>query len=379
MQGVSRFYLILPLLGVLGPLSGLLSPPTQEGPAPVFTEQQVLELAAPSVVAILVWDSGDQFPRAGSGLVINSEGILLTAYHLVRGAERVEIRFTNGEVYDQVDLLGVDERRDIVALRISASGLPVLPVATVAEVSPGETLYLVSNPEGVAWTASSGVLSAVRLADEIPGAGTGFRLLQVTAPESPESSGGTVLDTQGRVLGIVIASRKSQNLNFAVPIETVLGLAESSDGISLGTLGEGSQEAPEVGPSVPPTAGAEEADPFELLRSARTIYIFSKTPKALGFPVQPLEKKLLEEPEFQSREFVLVNARPRADLVVELDRTFMTWDFTFRITHPATGIIVGSGKVIAWDGVRAAKGTARKIMKHLRALRTPPVPNPTNP
>ncbi|MFQ5724674.1 MAG: S1C family serine protease [Terriglobia bacterium] len=331
------------------------------------------------MVAILVWDSGSQFPRAGSGLVINLEGVLLTAYHLVRGAERVEVRFTNGEIYDQVDLLGVDERRDIVALRIAASGLPVLPVATIEEVSPGETLYLVSNPEGTAWTASSGVLSAVRRADEIAGAGTGFRLLQVTAPASPESSGGTVLDTQGRALGIVIGSRRGQDLHFAVPIETVVGLAESSDGISLGTLGEESHEAPEVGPSVPPTAEPEEADPFELLRSARTIYIFSKTPKALGFPVEPLEKKLLEEPEFQSREFVLVNARPRADLVVELDRKFMTWDFTFRITHPATGIIVGSGKVIAWDGTRAASGTAKQIMQHLRTLHRPAVSNPTNP
>jgi hypothetical protein len=97
---------------------------------------------------------------------------------------------------------------------------------------------------------------------------------------------------------------------------------------------------------------------------------------ALGFPADPVQKKLLEKPEFRSGEFELVERRGDADLVVELSRQKLTWDFTFRMVHPASGKIVGSGKKIAWDGVRAAPSIADQIMNYLRALHAPPSAGP---
>lgn len=117
------------------------------------------------------------------------------------------------------------------------------------------------------------------------------------------------------------------------------------------------------------SAGAivAQADPVEITRSSRTVYIAGTD----AFPPEPLEKKLFEETEFRRGSLVLVKQRDRADLVIELDRKKLTWDFTYRMVHPSTGTILGAGKVIAWDGIRAAPGIAKQIIRRVRELRTP--------
>ncbi len=100
----------------------------------------------------------------------------------------------------------------------------------------------------------------------------------------------------------------------------------------------------------------------EILRSARTVYVSGRD----SIPPEPLEKKLFENKDFQASGLVLV-AEPRADLVIELSRKQFTFDFTYRLVHPATGTLLGSGKVIAIDGIRAAPGLAGQIGKRLKA------------
>ncbi len=349
----------------------------------VLTGEQVVDRVSPSVVLVLVGNGTGGLAGTASGVVVRSDGLLLTAYHVVKNAREVQVRFKSGETYDSVELVGADERRDVAALHIYARDLPVLPPGKVEDLKPGEPVFVISNPLGLAWTASSGVLSEVRPADEVPGAGQGYRLLQFTAPVSHGSSGGAVGDSQGRCLGIVVGTEAGQNLNFAVPLETVLGLAEMG-GHSPFRTGSGlslprKQEAPK-----PETQATRDAlpepsspvparpDPLAAARSARTIYIHGDE-QAFGIPVQPLEKKLQEKPEFKSGDFVLTTSRSNADLVILLTRKQMTWDFTYEVIHPATGLIVGSGKVIAWDGIRAAPGLADQIVKQLRALRNGPL------
>lgn len=102
----------------------------------------------------------------------------------------------------------------------------------------------------------------------------------------------------------------------------------------------------------------------EILRSARNVYISGRE----SIPPEPLEKKLFENKDFQTSGLVLVTSPP-ADLVIELSRTPMTFDFTYRLVHPTTGTILGSGKVIAIDGIRAAPGLAKQIGKRLKEWR----------
>jgi hypothetical protein len=309
-------------------------------------------------------------------VIVRPEGVLLTAYHVVKGAHQVQVKLKNGEVFDKVDLIATDERRDVAAMRISARGLRPLSVVKVEDAKPGEAIYVVSNPQGLGWTASSGVLSATRPADEVPGAGKGFRLIQFSAPASPGSSGGALVDAQGRCLGIIIGSVMGQNLNFAAPLESVLGLADGTAGTSFSGSGELQPANPQVGqPQATPAqsaAGPPKNDPFSIMRSVRTVYIEPAQEKGIGFeevPAEPLRKKLFEAREFKSGELLFVTDEGSADVVIELSRKKWTWDFTYELRHPTSGLILGSGKVIAWDGVRAAPGLSKQIIKRIRDLR----------
>lgn len=338
----------------------------------VLTGEQVVAIVSPSVVLVLVGEGGERATRQGSGVIVRPEGLLLTAYHLVKGARQVQVKLQSGELFDKVDLIGYDDRRDVAALRISARGLRPVSAAKVDDAKPGEAIYVVSNPEGLGWTASSGVLSATRLADEVPGAGKGYRLIQFSAPVSPGSSGGAMVDAEGRCLGIVTGSLTGQNLNFAVPNESVLGLADGTGGTSYAVAGELQPRKPEATPpQATPSPGATsvpKGDFASIMRTVRSFYVEAKE-EGLGIPAEPLTKKLLEEPEFRSGELLVTQQRASADLVIELSRKSATWDFTYQLVHPASGLILGSGKVIAWDGVRAAPGLSKQIMMRIRELR----------
>ena len=95
--------------------------------APALSGDQVVERVSPSAVSILVGKGDGQVAGVASGVIIRSDGVILTANHVVKGMREVQVRLKSGEIYDQVELLASDERRDVAALRVSATGLPVLP------------------------------------------------------------------------------------------------------------------------------------------------------------------------------------------------------------------------------------------------------------
>lgn len=350
---------------VAPPVPGTFNQPVfQAPPLPPLqlSSEQVVERVAPAVVVILA-GSNSVPVTLGSGVIVRSDGIVMTAYHTIKEQPAVQARLKNGETYDRVVVLGFDERRDVAALRIPANNLHTLERAPVQDARPGAAVYTISNPAGLEWTASSGILSAIRMADDVPGGGTGYRLLQFTAPVAHGSSGGALVDDQGRLLGIVVGSLGGQSLNFAVPLESVMGLANRVDGLALNS---GRNLA--LRRRSPASSAAERTepprDPTEVMHSAHTICLIGNP----EFPAEPLEKKLFERQEFKEGRLVLVEDPHAADLIIELSRKPLTWDFTYRLVHPSSGVILGSGKVIAWDGVRAAPEIANQIMDRVRFL-----------
>lgn len=331
--------------------------------------EEITERVVPSVVLILVGHGGERPTGVGSGIILRSEGIIFTAYHVIKDAQQAQVRLRNGEIYDDVELVGFDDRRDIAALRIAASGLPALAVAPLTEVKSGATIYVISNPQGLGWSVSSGVLSGVRLSDEVPGAGSGYNLLQFTAPVSPGSSGGVVVDAEARALGIVVGTESGgQNLNFAVPVESVLGLADSRERVRLGSGRALSLEGiPELRTRPTQPSPAEVAAPAALApeEPSRKLYLEYKEQTYADKVTAALENELMKHPDFKALGLVITRNRALADLIIELDRSW--WDFTFSIVDLETGVVVGAGKEIAWDEVRAARGLAKKIMTRLKA------------
>ncbi len=327
----------------------------------------IFEHTKAATVIILAGEGAGRLHSIATGVVISKDGVLLTALHAVKGAAEVQVRMANGEVFDRVDLLGSDERRDVAALKISAGALPALAAGSTTNLAQGDPVYAVTNADGLVWSATEGILSAIRLAEEIPGAGSGVRLLQFSAPVAPGSSGGALVDRSGALIGIITGSKGSAG--FAVPIESVLGLPESSRRITLGSGASLQMPAKEAALVPQSSAAIAGSDPKQLLKDARSIYIHSKTS---FLTVDTLDRALALEKDWPNLGLTIVQDPRVADLRIEIDRPLFTYVHTFVIVDKRTSIILGSGKVTAFDGTIASGGIAKNRVKIFSSARIPP-------
>jgi hypothetical protein len=284
--------------------------------------------------------------------------VLLTALHTVKGAAEVQVRLATGEVFDNVQMLGSDERRDVAALKISAGALPALAAGDSSRLHQGDPVFAITNSDGLSWSATEGIFSASRPADEVPGAGSGFRLLQFTAPVSPGASGGALVDRSGELVGIITSGMHSSA--FAVPIESVLGLPASGHHSLLGS--GASLELPiKQAAGVPKSSAAiANADPKQMLQTAKTIYIHSKT---AFLTVDTLDRALTLQKDWPKLGITIVQDPRVADLLIEIDRPLFTYVHTFVLVDKRTSIVLSSGKVTAFDGTIASDGIAKQITK----------------
>lgn len=173
--------------------------------------QEIAKKAFRSTVLLVMEDANGQPLSLGSGFFVRDVEIA-TNLHVVEGAARGYAKVVGEKTkYDIKGFTAIDERRDLIILKIAASRSPALSLGNSDAVQVGEPVYAVGNPQGLEGTFSQGIVSSIR---EV-GAD---KLLQITAPISPGSSGGPVLDSKGEVIGISVATFKGgQNLNFAIP------------------------------------------------------------------------------------------------------------------------------------------------------------------
>jgi hypothetical protein len=333
------------------------------------TPQAIFDQTKAATVVILSGEGAGRLRSVSTGVIVSKDGVILTALHSVRGALEVQVRLANGDVFDRVDLLGVDERRDIAALKISAGALPALTAGNTSTLVSGDSVYAVTNSGGLTWSATEGILSAVRPADEIPGAGAGFRLLQFTAPVAPGSSGGALVDRTGSLIGIITSGKG--NAAFAIPIESVLGLPDSGRRISLGSGTSLQMPAKAAAEQPQSSAAIAEAKPKQILKNAKTISIHSKTS---FLTVDTLDRALVLQKDWDKLDLTIVQDQRVADLLIEIDRPLFTYVHTFVVIDKKTSIVLGSGKVTAFDGTIASGGLAKDIVKIFAAERLPQPP-----
>ncbi len=196
------------------------------------TTQTLEELAAKATAAVVFIEvkSGDQ-SRQGSGFLVDESGLVLTNFHVIRDATSASVRLSSGDVYDQVTILAIDERRDMAALRIPGFALPSLELGNSDSVRIGSAAIAIGSPLGLENTVSTGIVSGRRSEP------AGYQLLQLTAPASSGSSGGPVMSRDGLVIGIATSQMRSgQNLNFAVPINYARGMLSQINGEPVAVL-----------------------------------------------------------------------------------------------------------------------------------------------
>ncbi|HCU10885.1 MAG TPA: hypothetical protein DGB72_02035 [Gemmatimonadetes bacterium] len=184
---------------------------------------RVVASARGTVVLLKTFDRQGHVLALGSGFRIVG-GRYVTNAHVVEGASRVEIFDDTGA------LLGIARSADMLSTTVDLAILPSVgrraPYLSLADVAPavGEQIIVIGAPEGLTNTVSDGIVSALRRVES-------RQLLQISAPISPGSSGGPVLNTRGEVVGVSVSIlREGQNLNFAVPVSDVIALVSSRPG-----------------------------------------------------------------------------------------------------------------------------------------------------
>jgi serine protease Do len=155
----------------------------------------------------------------GSGVIIDSEGHILTNEHVVMNAAAVLVQLEDGTEYE-AEVMGSDARSDLAVLRIEArSALPYLEMGHSDDLMIGETVIAIGNPFGLGHTLTTGVISSLhrtlRLDDRVY-----QDLIQADACINPGNSGGPLLNIKGELIGITTAIyQKAQGIGFAIPIE----------------------------------------------------------------------------------------------------------------------------------------------------------------
>jgi hypothetical protein len=326
----------------------------------------IFEHTKAATVIILAGEGAGRLMSVSTGVIISKDGVILTVLHAVKGAAEVQVRLANGDVFDRVELLGIDERRDVAALKISGGALQGMSPGSTAGLAEGEHVYAVTNANGLTWSATEGILSAIRPAHEVPGAGSGFRLLQFTAPVAPGASGGALVDHTGALIGIITSGKG--NAAFAIPIDNVLGLPDAGPRVRLGS-GASLQMPAKADADIPQSSSAiANSDPKLLLKNAKTIFITSKTS---FLTVDTLDRALVLEKDWSSLGLTIVQDSRVADLFITIDRPLFTYVHTFVIADKRTSIIPAAGKVTAFDGTIASGGLAKDIVKIFAAARLP--------
>ena len=198
----------------------------------------------------------------GSGFIIDSSGIVVTNYHVVKDAKTVSVTLSDGKSYP-AKILGMDPKTDLAVLKISAGELlPFVELGSSANVEPGEWVVAMGNPFGLGGTVTAGIVSA--LGRDI-GDGPYDKFIQIDAPINEGNSGGPLFDQHGQVIGINTAiltpTGGSVGIGFAIPsdmIKHVVTQLISGGKVVRGYLGVAAQE---ISPQVAQAMGLPTADP----------------------------------------------------------------------------------------------------------------------
>ncbi|HET7600856.1 MAG TPA: trypsin-like peptidase domain-containing protein [Gemmatimonadales bacterium] len=179
---------------------------------------QVVRRVSPSVVMVRRGEG------LGSGLIVQSDGVILTNAHVVGDAATVEVGLADGRTLEG-KVLGRDPTVDVAVVRIDARDLPTIPLADSDHLAVGQTAIAIGNPLGLERTVTEGVVSAINRSPR----GFGLDgLIQTDAAISPGNSGGPLINSSGQAIGIntaVISAPGASGLGFAIPINLANDIA----------------------------------------------------------------------------------------------------------------------------------------------------------
>lgn len=185
-----------------------------------LTENSVVEITTESVVRGRIL--GQYVAEgAGSGVIISSDGYIVTNNHVVENANKIMVKLKNGDIHE-ANIIGRSGDADVAVIKIDAKDLQPVVVGDSSKLVVGDTAVVVGNPLGSGFTVTNGIISAMDR--EIDINGWVANLLQTNAAINPGNSGGGLFNGKAELVGIVVAKSAGsdiEGIGFAIPINDV--------------------------------------------------------------------------------------------------------------------------------------------------------------
>jgi|GEM_PF-1855910 len=180
----------------------------------------IVGIIKPAVVTILTYNENGEITGQGTGFFVG-ENQIISSRHVFEGVSSAKIKTSRGEIYSILGVIADDPKWDLIMLKTETIDNKAKPlVITDKYPMEGQQVVVIGSPKGFEQTISDGIVSSVR---DIPNAG---KIIQITAPISPGSSGSPVVNLYGEVIGVAtLQMHHAQQLNFAVPAEHILSLS----------------------------------------------------------------------------------------------------------------------------------------------------------
>lgn len=200
----------------------------------IMTVSQVVNAVSDSVVEIsttvqttTIFQQQMTGQAAGSGVIISSDGYIITNNHVVDGGTEITVRLKDGTSYP-AKLVGTDEQTDVAVVKVDATGLKAAALGSSESLQVGDDAIAIGNPLGeLGGTVTNGIISAtsrtLTIEDQT------MTLLQTNAAINPGNSGGGLFNNKGELIGIVVAKSAGsgvEGLGFAIPIDTAYSVAQ---------------------------------------------------------------------------------------------------------------------------------------------------------
>ncbi len=163
----------------------------------------------------------------GSGVIVSADGHILTSNHVIEGADEIRVALYDGRVIS-ADIVGIDPETDLALLRIAEQNLPVIRFGRSDRLKVGDVALAIGNPVGLGQSVSQGIVSATGRSQL--GITIFENFIQTDAAINVGNSGGALVDTRGRLIGINTAMLSGENggagIGFAIPVNLARGVME---------------------------------------------------------------------------------------------------------------------------------------------------------
>ena len=229
------------------------SPPPPPSPISANLDARQIYDASKNAVTYIVADTPEG-QATGSGFVVSKDGLIVTNDHVVDGASQVQVKIGTSNQAQDATVVGADPSRDLALLKVDASNLPTLSLGDSSSVGVGDPTYAIGNPFGLDHTLTTGIVSALQRNLQAPDGATISGAIQTDAALNPGNSGGPLLDSSGKVIGVNSqiqtgsssgAEAGNVGIGFAIPASTVKSFIAEAKAGKLKPQAQQQQEQPD--------------------------------------------------------------------------------------------------------------------------------------